>query len=125
MRVTLPYGKTSVDIDVPDGATVAHPRQLPPVPDVGAEIRRAMAAPIGSRPLREVAAGRPDAVVVVNDITRPAPSREMLTAILDELRIAGIPEAAVTVVIATGNHRPNTPEEIARMIGEDCARRST
>jgi nickel-dependent lactate racemase len=93
------------------------------VPDVGAEIRRAMAAPIGSRPLREVAKGKPDAVVVVNDITRPAPSREMLAAILDELRAAAIPESAVTVVIATGNHRPNTPEEIARMIGEEHAKR--
>ena len=122
MKVTLPYGKTSVDIDVPDGATVAHPRRLPPVPDVGAEIRRAMAEPIGSSPLREISSGKRDAVVVINDITRPAPSREMLAAILDELRLAGIPEAAVTVVIATGNHRPNTPEEIARMIGEEHAK---
>ena len=94
---------------------------LPRVSDVGAEIRRAMAAPIGSPPLREIAAGRPDAVVVVNDITRPAPSQEMLAAILEEVRLAGIPRAAVTVVIATGNHRPNTPDEITRMIGEEYA----
>jgi nickel-dependent lactate racemase len=81
-----------------------------------------MATPIGSPPLREVASGKRDAVVVVNDITRPAPSREMLAVIFEELRIAGIPETAVTVVIATGNHRPNTPDEIARMIGEEYAR---
>jgi nickel-dependent lactate racemase len=123
MKVTLPYGKTQVEVKIPDGATVAHPRELPRVADVDAEIRRAMAAPIGSAPLREVAAEKQDAVVVINDITRPAPSREMLTAILDELRLAGILEAAVTVVIATGNHRPNTPDEIARMIGNDFARR--
>ena len=59
---------------------------------------------------------------MINDITRPAPSREMLAAILAELRIGGIPEAAVTVVIATGNHRPNSPSEIAGMIGEEFAR---
>ncbi len=123
MNVKLPYGKTQVDVKIPDDATVTHPRELPRVDDVGAEIRRAMAAPIGSLPLRDVAAGRRDAVVVINDITRPAPSREMLTAILEELGPAGIPETAVTVVIATGNHRPNTPEEIARMIGDDLARR--
>ena len=123
MKVKLPYGKTQVEVKIPDGATVAHPRELPRVSDVGAEIRRAMAAPIGSPPLREVAAGKQDAVVVINDITRPAPSREMLTAILDELRLAAIPETAVTVVIATGNHRPNTPDEIARMIGDDFVRR--
>ncbi len=123
MRVTLPYGKGSVEVTVPDESTVTHPRELPRVPDVGAEIRRAMATPIGSRPLREVAAGKPDAVVVVNDITRPAPSREMLAAILEELQLAGIPESAVTVVIATGNHRPNRPEEIAGMIGGEYAQR--
>jgi lactate racemase len=122
MQVKLPYGKGSVEVTVPDTSIVTYPRELPRVPDVSAEIRRAMAAPIGSRPLREVAAGKPDAVVVVNDITRPAPSREMLAAILEELRFAGIPQAAVTVVIATGNHRPNTPDEIARMIGEEHAK---
>ncbi|MCX5733864.1 MAG: nickel-dependent lactate racemase [candidate division NC10 bacterium] len=122
MKITLPYGKKQVEIEVPDDATVVQPRMLPRVSDVGAEIRRAMAAPLGSPPLRVVAAGKRDAVVVVNDITRPAPSREMLAAILEELRIAGVPETAVTVVIATGNHRPNTPDEIARMIGEEYAR---
>jgi nickel-dependent lactate racemase len=123
MRVSLPYGKGSVEVTVPDASTVVHPRMLPPVADIGAEIRRAMGAPIGGPPLREVAAGKPDAVVVINDITRPAPSREMLTAILEELRMARIPESAVTVIIATGNHRPNTPDEIVGMIGEDFARR--
>ena len=122
MKVALPYGKGSVGVNVPDGSTVVYPRELQRVGDVGAEIRRAMATPIGSPPLREVASGKRDAVVVVNDITRPAPSREMLAGILEELRIAGIPETAVTVVIATGNHRPNTPDEIARMIGEEYAR---
>jgi len=122
MQVKLPYGKGSVEVTVPDESTVTYPRELPRVPDVGAEIRRAMATPIGSPPLREVASGKRDAVVVVNDITRPAPSREMLAGILEELRIAGIPATAVTVVIATGNHRPNTPDEIARMIGEEYAR---
>ena len=123
MNINLPYGRGSTEVKVPDGATVAYPRELPRVGDVGAEIRRAMAAPIGSPPLQEIATGRHDAVVVINDITRPAPSREMLTAILEELRIAKIPEAAVTVVIATGNHRPNSFSEIAGMIGEEFVQR--
>ena len=123
MRVNLPYGKGQAEVRVPDGSTVAFPRELPKVGDVGAEIRRAMAEPIGSAPLREIASGKRDAVVVINDITRPAPSREMLATILEELRVGGIPEAAVTVVIATGNHRPNSPAEITQMIGEEFARR--
>jgi nickel-dependent lactate racemase len=121
MQVTLPYGRSGVTITLPDGSAITYPCQLPAVPDLGAEIRHAMAAPIGSPPLREVAAGKRDAAIVVNDITRPAPSREMLGSVLEELRAAGIPETAVTVVIATGNHRPNSADEIARMIGDDFA----
>jgi nickel-dependent lactate racemase len=123
MKVNLPYGKAQVEVKVPDGSAVVYPRELPRVTDVAAEIRRAMAEPIGSPPLSKIVSGRRDAVIVINDITRPAPSREMLAAILEELRLAGIPEQAVTVVVATGNHRPNSPDEIAGMIGEDCARR--
>ncbi len=123
MQIHLPYGKGAVDIAVPDGSAVAYPRELPPVDDVGEEIRRAMAAPIGAPPLKAVAAGKGNAVVVINDITRPAPSREMLAAILEELRVAGIAEAAVTVVVATGNHRANSPGEIAGMVGEEFAHR--
>ncbi len=123
MKINVPYGKGSVEVKVPDGSTVSLPCQLERVHDVSAEIRRAMAEPIGSPALRMIASGRRDAVVVINDITRPAPSREMLAAILDELRDAGVPETTVTVVIATGNHRPNSPDEIESMIGEDFARR--
>ncbi len=123
MNIDLPYGKGCVGVSLPDDTTVVYPKELPRVSDVAAEIRRAMAEPIGSPPLRELAAGKPDAVVVINDITRPAPSREMLAVILEELRLAGIPERAVTVVIATGNHRPNSPAEIAGMVGEEFARR--
>ncbi len=121
MKVDLPYGRGRTAIKVPDGSMIAYPRELPRVGDVAAEIGRAMAEPIGSPPLRAIAAGKPDAVVVVNDITRPAPSREMLGSILDELKAAGIPPEAVTVVVATGNHRPNSPAEIAGMIGEEFA----
>lgn len=123
MRVSMPYGQQPVEIDLPDSATVAYPPDLPAVGDVGREIRRAMAEPIGTPRLRQIAAGKPDAVVVINDVTRPAPSGIMLEAILEELQAGGIGADAVTAVIATGNHYPNTPAEIEHMIGADLARR--
>lgn len=123
MKLQLPYGSGTVQVDVPDDSTVAYPRDLPAVDDVYREIRRAIMDPIGCPPLREVASGKSDAVVVINDITRPTPSGAMLKLIVEELQVAGIREDAVTVVIATGNHRPNTPHEIEEMIGPDLARR--
>lgn len=123
MQVQLPYGRSAVQVEIPDGSTIAYPRDLPGVKDIYEEIRRAMAGPIGCPPLREVASGKPDAVVVINDITRPAPSGVMLELILNELKAAGIGEDAVTVVIATGNHRPNTSQEIEQMIGKELSQR--
>lgn len=123
MRVDLPYGSGSVEVEVPDSARVVVPEEIPGVTDVGAEIRRAMDNPIGTRPLSRLAEGKSDAVVIINDITRPAPSDRMLSEILADLSQAGIQEHMVTVVIASGNHRPNTDEEIQQMIGPDLAAR--
>jgi nickel-dependent lactate racemase len=62
-------------------------------------------------------------VVVVNDITRPVPSDLMLTEILNDLKAAGVREDEVTIVVAVGDHRPNTRAEIAQMVGTDLATR--
>ena len=123
MRVDLPYGSTHVTVEVPENARIVIPEEVPGVPDVRAEIRKALDNPIGTPPLSQLAKGRPDAVVVINDITRPAPSAIMLEELLYDLSLAGISEDRLTVVIACGNHRPNTKEEIREMIGPDLAAR--
>jgi nickel-dependent lactate racemase len=117
MLVKLPYGKGEVKVEVPHRADVIVPREPPGVDDARAEIQRAMDRPTGSLRLRQLAVGRSDAVVVINDITRPAPSDLMLEEILRDLRAAGIREDEVTVLVAVGDHRANTPAEIRQMVG--------
>jgi nickel-dependent lactate racemase len=123
MLVRLPYGRKFVDIDLPDTASVVYPQELPTVADPHSEIRRAMEHPIGCLPLRELAVAKSDAAVVINDITRPAPSQLMLEEIIIALEEGGIPEDEITVIIACGNHRGNTPKEIQGMVGADLASR--
>ncbi len=123
MKIDLPYGDGRVTVDVPDSANVIEPDPVPGVADIRAEIRRALDHPIGTRPLVELAAGHPDAVIVINDITRPAHSDIMLGELVGDLLRAGVPEDGITAVIACGNHRPNTPEEIQGMIGPELAAR--
>jgi nickel-dependent lactate racemase len=119
MLVKLPYGRGQIEIEAPDDTFIAYPRQIPGVSDVLTNVREALAHPIDCKTLRQLARGKPDATIVINDITRPVPTREMLIPILEELDFAGIQEDAVTIVIATGNHRPNTPEEIETLMGCD------
>ncbi|MDF1593368.1 MAG: nickel-dependent lactate racemase [Desulfobacterales bacterium] len=123
MKIELPYGDTSLAVEVPDHARVVIPEDLAGVADIRTEIRRAIDNPIGTPLLTQLAAGKSDAVIVINDITRPAPSGIMLEELLRDLSVAGINEDKVTVVIATGNHRPNTGEEIKAMIGPGLASR--
>ena len=123
MRIDLPYGRSSVPVNIPDNAKTASLQLAPRAVDIRHEIRRALDHPIGSPSLRALSRGLPDAVIVINDTTRPAPSGAMLEALIEDLSHAGIAEDRVTVVIACGNHRPCTPFEIQQMVGDDLAER--
>jgi len=123
MLVDLKYGRGVIKVEVPGRAEVAYPQELPGVTDARSEIRRAMDNPIGCKPLHQLARGKSDAAVVINDITRPTPTGPILEEILADLKMAGISEDAVTAVIACGNHRPNTEEEIKQMVGSELASR--
>ena len=123
MQIDLPFGHAATRVNVPDRAKVVDIQHAPSVIDIHAMIRQALTRPIGSAPLNALAKGKTDAVIVINDTTRPAPSEAMLAALCEELAHAGIRESQVTIVIACGNHRPCAPDEIRQMVGEDLARR--
>ena len=121
--VRIPIGERVAEVRVPNLVRVAEPAYIPGVKDPREEIRRAIASPIGARPLREIAAGKRQAVIVVNDITRPYPGRLMAEEILRELNAAGMRDEQVALLIAYGQHRENTPEEMRSMYGEELLRR--
>ena len=76
-KVTLPYGPKSVEIRIPEKRNlvgVYSPRDAAPVTDVKAEIRRALASPIGALPLREQVRGRKNVVLIADDNTRLTPT---------------------------------------------------
>ena len=91
----------------------------PALPDPDAAIRRALADPIGTPPLARIARGRRDACVVICDITRPVPNTLLLPPILATLEENGIPANAVTILIATGTHRPNLGTELDALVGPE------
>lgn len=121
MRVTLPYGSGQVEAEIPDANLVAvatPPRPIVPAADEAAEARRALANPIGSPRLRDLARGKRNAAVVVSDYTRPTPSGKLVPPILEELEEGGIRSENVSVVFAAGTHRPTTPDEMRSILGE-------
>jgi nickel-dependent lactate racemase len=95
----------------------------PPRVDFGAALTRALAGPVGSPRLRDLARGRRNAVIITSDATRPVPTHALLGPVMAELAAGGLDAAAVDVVIGGGAHRQPYPEEIEALIGGEWAGR--
>jgi len=121
MITTLRYGRDGLEVELPDSNVVhvLRQRSLPAIEDPVAATRDALAQPIGTPPLADLARGRADACIVVSDLTRPVPNALILPPILATLADAGLPPERVTVLIATGLHRPATDAEVREILGED------
>src|SRR5712692_761029 len=125
MRVDFAFGRTGLIIDLTAGFRyqILEARSARPLAAPIAAIEAALDSPIGSAPLEEVARGRESAAISVCDITRPAPNRLVLPPVLSRLERAGIPPERITILIATGLHRPATEAEIREICGDEVAGR--
>jgi nickel-dependent lactate racemase len=121
MQVTLDYGRTGLDVTLPDDRTVGPLaiREAPPLADPAGALEEALRNPVGTRPLAELARGRKSACVVICDITRPVPNKLILPPVLRTLEASGIPRDQIVLLNATGLHRPNEGTELVEMVGEE------
>ncbi|MGI6574749.1 MAG: nickel-dependent lactate racemase [bacterium] len=119
-KFKLRYGKGDLELAVPEENIMAvlTPRELAGVADEEAEVRRALANPIGSPALRALAQGKENVVILVSDLTRPAPSYKMLPSLLDELAAAGVTDDQITIVFGLGYHRKHTEQEQRQLVGD-------
>ena len=124
MRIKLAYGKDGLEVELPDAASieVLQMRPLPPLSDPRRAVKEALTSPIGTVPLADMARGRRSACVVISDITRPVPNELILPPILGTLEENGIPRDRITILVATGIHRPNEGQELISMVGEEIVR---
>lgn len=120
MNIHLPYGRRGLAVNIPDDLD-AQVLRFNPLPPLSAE-RRALddsyRSPIGTPPLDELAKGRESACIVISDVTRPVPNETILRPMLDCLHDSGMSRDQITILIATGLHRPNEGAELEEMIGK-------
>ena len=123
MKTWFAFGKTGLALDLPEGFCyqVLEARSAVPLADPAAAIEWALENPVAGPPLEQLASGKRSAAISVCDITRPAPNREVLPPLLARLEAAGIPRQRITILIATGLHRPATEAEIREICGEWAA----
>ncbi len=120
MNVDLLYGRTGLAVHLPDDLEVTVIRK-PPMPllrDQAGAVERALASPVSSRPLQEEARGKRSACILICDITRPVPNGLVLPPLVRGLIAAGIDPSRITVLVATGLHRPNLGAELEELVGD-------
>jgi len=118
--VDLLYGRAGLTVELPPRAdlTVIRKRPLDKLADPHAAIARALEAPIDAAPYRTLARNRASACILVCDITRPVPNHLFLRPLIEGLIAGGTPAERITVLVATGLHRPNEGDELAEVIGD-------
>src|SRR6478672_2862154 len=120
-RISLAYGQGGLDIDLPaDRTMVVEPSYAPAAADQHQEVMRAMREPVTGPPLRELL--RPGATVAISmcDGTRAQPRHIVIPAVLEALD-GVIRLEDVVILVATGTHRGNSPQEIREMVGDVVA----
>ena len=120
MKIELAFGQTGLEVDLPAQANASILRKpaMDAVRPAAEVIQHALEHPVGADDLSVLAAGARTACILICDITRPVPNGDFLQPLIRRLIDAGVPATGITVLVATGLHRPNLDEELAELIGD-------
>ncbi|MEJ8570096.1 nickel-dependent lactate racemase [Microbaculum marinum] len=119
-KINVLFGRGHLEVTVPDGVAPTVVRKMPvdKLADPSGALRAAFDDPVGAPPLDELARGRSSACILICDITRPVPNGLFLRPMIERMMASGIPAEAITVLVATGLHRPNEGAELAELVGD-------
>lgn len=120
MKLQMAFGQQGLDLTLPAAANATVIRK--PAMDIAADGRQAvlhaLANPVGSAPLSTIASGAKSACILICDITRPVPNHLFLRPMIEQLIQSGVPQSQITVLVATGLHRPNLDDELEELLGD-------
>ena len=115
----IPYGKSFIEYEEGDASVLTSSiGELKAEGDGLSIVKAAMEQPIDSPRLCELAKGKKTCTIIISDHTRPVPSRDILPNMFAELR-QGSPDIDITLLVATGFHRPTTTAELEAKLGQE------
>lgn len=125
MLFQIPYYKKHLNVEIEDslvnGVLTSHAESYKTSKTEEELVREAINNPINSPKLEDLVKGKNKIVIISSDHTRPVPSHITMPIYLETIR-KGNPSADITILIATGMHRPTTKEELINKYGEKIVR---
>jgi lactate racemase len=122
LRTLLPYDKKRIPVEINDhnfvGTLVSKVESYRPDKSPEELVEASLDHPIGSPKLEELVRGKKNIVIISSDHTRPIPSKIITPILLRRIRSAQ-PDASITILVATGFHRPSTHQELIDKYGQD------
>ena len=120
MEITMPCGGTDLKVEIPDRNVMAVllPTDVPALADVDGAVRAALARPMGTPRLSELAKPSSRVALLLDCWKRPTRHFMILPAVLDELHAAGVKDENIKFVFAAGVHRNATRAEEEAKLGE-------
>src|SRR5208283_3381512 len=121
MKYLMNYGRSGLSLELPDhwNVTVIRKKQMLALRDPIGAMAQALKEPVGSKTLLEEAKGCSKVCILICDVTRPVPNGLILPAVIKELLESGLRPEQITVMVATGLHRPNEGDELREVVGDD------
>ena len=98
--------------------TVIRKRPMPIIQDPASQIAEALANPVGVPSLKQLAREAASACILICDITRPVPNGLFLGPLIRVLMSGGIARERISILVATGLHRPNLGQELGELIND-------
>ncbi len=111
------YGDKKIQLEFPDTWDVNVYKMEDATELSQEEIKNAFINPIGAPTVQEIAKGRSNAVIAVEDISRPTQLETVLDILLNQLNEAGITNDNITLIYALGAHRPMNRIDSIKKIG--------
>lgn len=124
MEISIPYGRSSLSVSLPDNTpiNIIETPNIPPANDPLQTVQDALNNPLGDIDLSAFS-GMKSVGIAVNDKTRPVPHQHLLPPLLERLNALGIPRQAITLYVAVGTHPPMASDEFPSILPDTIIER--
>ncbi|MFZ7132695.1 MAG: nickel-dependent lactate racemase [Eubacteriales bacterium] len=122
LKIKLPYGKINKEVEIEDarlqGVLLSQTHEYTPEKGETELVEDAVNNPTNSPPLSELAKDKKNIVIISSDHTRPVPSHITMPVLLENVRKTN-KDGKITILVATGAHRPSTDAELRDKYGDE------